>query len=519
MSISPKSRISRRTFLKGVMGGAVAVGLAPGLIAFGQPRLRAGFIYLTSPGDAGWTFRHEQGRRFAEQQFAASELGQEFRLETVATENVSDPDAERVARGFAAQRFDVVFATSFGFMDGTLAAAFDFPNVHFEHCSGFKVGANMGNYFGRMYQARYLSGLVAGAMTQRNVLGYVAAIPIPEVIRILNAFYLGAKTVNPEVTMRVVGLGTFFDPPKARESAFALIEAGADVVTMHEDTPAVPQAAEERGVFSVSYQSDMSKFALNSHLTGVFWNWGPYYLQTLETLAQAKLSGARYPIRTVWSGFENKEGFVEPMVGISNEVGGGSSGLINELLIRRLAGASKVREILNLVEKKQKELLNDPFLGNGVIFQGPIRDDQTGEVTIPDGIVPSDLHLLSMDYPVEGVSGPGFFPDRSSALPAFEGIRNTDQVVITFNGRASGIGFLNLTITTVDGSKGFSSGPRGFPPGTPAMDVATAFRQAFTADGTFEVGGETRVITISAMEPLNVSAQSGDGGIRIEVFR
>ncbi len=391
--------VSRRMFLKATAGGALALSAWPtGFNAWAQPSIRAGFVYLTSPGDAGWSFRHDEGR-----QFAASNLT-DANLVTAVAENISDADAERVVRNFASQGFDITFATSFGFMDGTLAVANEFPDLLFEHCSGFKTAENMGNYFGRMYQARYLSGIVAGLMTRTNVLGYVGAVAIPEVIRIANAFYLGARSVNPEVTMRMVGLGSFFDPPGARELAFALIDQGADVVTMHEDTPSVPQAAQDRGVFSVSYQSDMSRFAPESHITGVFWNWGPYYLRTLELVRDGE-----WNTREVWGGLKNEEGFVAPMVGISNEEGGGESGLINEELIASLDGPAKVQQILDALEQAQAAIEASSVSGNDVIFGGPLVDGRTGEVKVAEGETPSDADLLSMDYPVEGVSGAGFF--------------------------------------------------------------------------------------------------------------
>lgn len=179
-----------------------------------------------------------------------------------------------MVRNFATQGFDITFATSFGFLDGTQAVAKAFTKLKFEHCSGFTTQEpNQGAYFGRI-QARYLPGIVAGLMTQSNKLGYVGAIPIPEVIRIANAFSLGAQSVNPKVTMRIVPIGAFFDPTKARELALTLIDDGSDVVTMHEDTPAVPIAAQDRGVFSVGYHSDMSSFAPNSQLTTAEWQCG-----------------------------------------------------------------------------------------------------------------------------------------------------------------------------------------------------------------------------------------------------
>jgi basic membrane protein A len=389
--------VSRRSLLKG-LGGALAISTIPvGFNTWGQTSLNAAWVYLTSPGDAGWTFRHDQGR-----QFAAANLS-DIQLITATTENVADADAERVVRNFATQGFDITFSTSFGFMDGTLAVADEFTEQSFEHCSGFKTTANMGNYFGRMFQARYLSGIVAGLMTDSNQLGYVAAIPIPEVVRIANAFYLGARSVNPDVTMNVTGLGSFFDPPKAREQAFALIDAGADVVTMHEDTPSVPQAAQDRGVFSVSYQSDMSAFAPDSHITGVEWDWGPYYLKTLELLRDGELAGLSP--REVWSGLDDTT-FASSLVDIRNEVGGGDSGLINEALIANVRDQNKVNEILDALESARASLVASTTGGNE-IFEGVVNAN-TGEVAF-DGI-PSDGDLLGMVFPVEGVSGPSFFP-------------------------------------------------------------------------------------------------------------
>lgn len=390
-----KHDVSRRSFLKKVAGGALVLSALPGgFRAFGQTPLRAGWVYLSSPGDAGWTFRHDEGRKFAAANFSGD-------LITSTAENVSDADAERVVRNFAADGIDITFATSFGFLDGTQAVASAFSELKFEHCSGFTTqDPNQGAYFGRMYQARYLSGIVAGLMTDTNKLGYAGAIPIPEVIRIANAFYLGAKSVNPDVTMKILPIGGFFDPPKARELALALIDDGADVVTMQEDTPAVPTAAQDRGVFSVSYQSDMSKFAPESHITGVEWDWGPYYLKTLELVRD----GA-WDVRNVYSGFgDNSFGDVK-MVGIANRVGGGNSGLINEALIAKRRSQAKVNEILDAVAKARAAIEASSAAGRDVIFGGVVNAN-TGKA-LSDS--PTDADLLSMDFPVEGVTGDSFF--------------------------------------------------------------------------------------------------------------
>lgn len=388
--------VSRRSFLKKAAGGAALLSTLPmGFRAWGQDSITAGYVFLTTPGDAGWTFRHDLGRQFAENNIEGVSVN------SLTVEGVADADAGAAVQNLVNAGSQIVFATSFGFLSGTQEVAAANEGLFFEHCSGFTTQApNMGAYFGRMYQARYLSGIVAGLMTETNQLGYVAAIPIPEVIRIANAFYLGALSVNPDVTMQITALGSFFDPGLAREQANALIDDGADVVTMHEDTPSVPQAAEDRGVFSVSYQSDMSSFARQSHITGVEWNWGPYYLNTLELVRDGEWS-----VRNVWSGFEDTS-FVAPLVGLVNGTGGGDSGLINEELIASVRSEAKVTEILDAVTAAQAALDASENAGNDVVFGGALLDAETGD-TLPDA--PTDDDLLSMDFPVAGVTGESFF--------------------------------------------------------------------------------------------------------------
>jgi len=388
--------VSRRSFLKKVAGGAAVMSTLPmGFRAWGQDEITAGYVFLTTPGDAGWTFRHDLGRQFAEDNIEGVSVN------SLTVEGVADADAGTAVQNLVSAGSQIVFATSFGFLSGAQEVASANPDLFFEHCSGFTTQEpNLGSYFGRMYQARYLSGIVAGLMTETNQLGYVAAIPIPEVIRIANAFYLGALSVNPDVTMQITALGSFFDPGLAREQANALIDDGADVVTMHEDTPSVPQAAQDRGVFSVSYQSDMSAFAPQSHITGVEWNWGPYYLNTLELLRDGGLD-----VRNVWSGFEDGT-FVEPLIGLVNGTGGGDSGLINEALIASVRDSAKVTEILDALASARAALDASPVAGSDVVFGGALLDAETG-ATLP--AEPSDGDLLGMDFPVAGVTGESFF--------------------------------------------------------------------------------------------------------------
>jgi len=205
--------------------------------------MNVGFVYVTPIGDGGWSYAHNQGRL---------EIENKEGVKTSFVEAVNEgPDSERVILNMARKGYDLIFATSFGYMDPMLKVAKQFPDVTFMHCSGFKTNDNMGTYFGRMYQARYLSGMVAGAMTKSNVMGYVAAFPIPEVIRGINAFTLGAQSVNPDVTVRVVWTKTWYDPATEKEAAKSLLDVGADVIAQHQDSPGPQEAAEENGVYSV----------------------------------------------------------------------------------------------------------------------------------------------------------------------------------------------------------------------------------------------------------------------------
>ena len=215
--------------------------------------MKVGFVYVSPIGDAGWSYAHDVGRQAVEAMDGVT---------TAYVESVPEgPDSERVMQNMARKDFKVIFATSFGYMDSMLKVAKRFPDVIFMHCSGFKLAPNMGNYFGRIYQARYLSGMVAGDMTKSNILGYVAAFPIPEVIRGINAFTLGAQAVNPEVQVRVVWTKTWYDPATEKEAAKSLLDVGADVIAQHQDSPGPQEAAQERGAYSIGYNSDMSAFA------------------------------------------------------------------------------------------------------------------------------------------------------------------------------------------------------------------------------------------------------------------
>jgi basic membrane protein A len=297
---------------------------------------------------------------------------EELGLETAYIENVPEgPDAERVIRDFAQKDYDLIFATSFGFMDPMVTVASEFPDKYFEHCSGYKTAENMATYFGRMYQPRFLSGLVAGKATQTNKIGYVAAFPIPEVLRGINAFTLGVREANPEATVNVVWTNTWFDPVLEKEAADALLDQGCDVIAQHQDTTEPQKAAQERGMVSIGYDSDMRQFVGDTVLTSPIWNWGPYYVERTKAVMDGTWETHQY-----WGGMT--EGIVD-LAPLSDKV---------------------PDDVEALVEEWKQEILS----GEWDVFTGPING-QNGELSIPAGVSMTDEEMLSMDWFVEGVVG------------------------------------------------------------------------------------------------------------------
>ncbi len=332
-------------------------------VAVAQKEMKAGFVYVSPVGDAGYSYAHDQGRLEVEKMDG---------VKTSYAESVAEgPDSERVILNMARKGYDIIFATSFGYMDSMLKVARQFPKTVFMHCSGFKKAENMGNYFGRMYQARYLSGMVAGAMTKSKILGYVAAFPIPEVIRGINAFTLGAQSVNPEVTVRVVWTKTWYDPATEKEAAKSLLDVGADVIAQHQDSPGPQEAAQEKGVYSIGYNSDMSSFAPESHLTAPVWNWGPYYQKVVESVRNGS-----WKSEAAWPGMEQD--------------------------VVKLAPFSSMvpKKVQDKVLAKQKDIIAGAY----TVFSGPVKD-QKGVVKIADGKAATDEELLQMNWFVEGVVG------------------------------------------------------------------------------------------------------------------
>ena len=330
-----------------------------------EEELQVAFIYIGQPGDLGWTYEHEQGRLMVEE-----ELGDQ--VDTFTVPDVPEgPDAEKSIRDVVNQGADMVFTTSFGYMDPTLTVAQDNPEVVFEHCSGFKTNDNMSTYFGRIYQPRYLSGLVAGSMTENNQIGYVAAFPIPEVIRGINAFTLGVREVNPEATVQVVWTNTWYDPVKEREAAQALLDQGVDMIAQHQDTTEPQKAAQEAGALSIGYDSDMQQFVGDTVLTSPVWNWGTYYVDTIQNV----LDGS-WETHQFWGGLESE---VVKLADFSDRV---------------------PEDVRTLVEEERTRITDTDW----DVFCGPVTN-QDGEVQVPEGECLSDQEMLSMEWFVEGVEG------------------------------------------------------------------------------------------------------------------
>jgi basic membrane protein A len=347
---------------------AAVVGGAPAYAATAlKPPLKVAFVYVSPIGTAGWTYQHDQGRLVMEQNLGAQ-------VQTTHVENVAEgPDAERVMRDLAAQGNRLVFATSFGYLEPALRVAQDYPQVAFEHMGGYKTAPNLNTYNARFYEGRYLAGLVAGKMSQTGRAGYVAGFPIPEVIQGINAFMLGMRAANPKAVVKVVWLNTWFDPAKEREAALSLINDGADVLTHHSGSTAVPALAQEyasRGVMLLGYQSDMRQIAPAAQLTSVTHDWGAHY----TAVAKSVLAGTWQP-RPFWGG-------------------------VREHIIRMAPYSDRVPAAVqhqaNDVERAMAAGRFHPFSGRIV--------DQDGQVRQARGSMP-DAELAQMNFLVQGVVG------------------------------------------------------------------------------------------------------------------
>ena len=352
--------------LKGFGAAAMlsASALLPLQVQAEEP-LKVGFVYVTPTGEAGWTYTHDQGRKHIEEKFGD-------KVKTTFVENVAEgADAERVIMQLAKGGNDLIFTTSFGYMNPTLKVAKRFPNVKFEHATGYKRAKNVGTYFDRIYEARYLTGVIAGYMSKTGTVGYVGAFPIPEVVRGINAFTQGMRSVNPKAKVKVIWVNSWYDPGKEREAADSLIQQGADIITQHTDSPGPVQAAESAGVYAIGYHSDMSGYGKKAHLTAPVHHWNEFY----EQRVQQTLDGT-WKSEDVWKGID--------------------------------AGMTKLapfnKAIPADVVAKVEQLSKDIAAGKVHPFAGPLKD-QAGKEIIPAGQVMDDKTMLGMNFYIEGVEG------------------------------------------------------------------------------------------------------------------
>ncbi len=355
-----------RIFGRLAVAAALAVAIAAaGPTARAQDPLKIGFVYVSPIGDAGWTYQHDIAREAMEKALGG-------KVETKYVENVPEgAEATRVIRELAASGYKLIFTTSFGYMNPTIKVAKTFPNVSFEHATGYKQAKNVATYVARFYEGRYLTGVVAGKMTKSNTVGYVAAFPIPEVVRGINAFTMGLRSVNPGAEVKVIWVNSWFDPGREREASDALLAQGADVITPHTESTAPTQAAEEAGVYAIGYHSDMSSYGPRAHLTASTHDWSSYYIKRANDV----LNGT-WKSEAVWWGI--KDGMV------------------------KLAPLNPAvpKAVAELVAEREAAIV----AGTLHPFAGPVRDQQ-GKVRVAAGTTMPDADLLRMDWYVEGVQG------------------------------------------------------------------------------------------------------------------
>jgi simple sugar transport system substrate-binding protein len=325
-------------------------------------KTKVGFIYVGPTGDHGWTYRHDIGRQDVEKHFGD-------KVETTYIESVKyGPDSERAIRAMAKSGADIIFATSFGYMEPMLKVAKEFPNVKFEHATGYKQSKNMSSYGLRLYQARHVQGVIAGMMTKTNKICYVGAFPIPEVIREINTYYLGAKSVNPDVDIDIIWVNTWYNPGREADAAKVMIAEGCDMVAQHTDSPAPLQTAEKAGVLGFGQASNQYKFAPKAQLTATIDNWSPYYIEKVQAVMDGTWKSGDY--------FGHMKDDVVQMAPFTN----------------------MPDDVKAFAQKIKDGITNGKYFA----FTGPIKDN-TGKLQLKDGEIASDGHLNSMMYYVEGI--------------------------------------------------------------------------------------------------------------------
>ena len=329
-----------------------------------EEKIKVAFIYTGSHNDGGWSQAHDEGRIYLEEKLTY--------VETAYSDNVPDGGpSEKVIRDYCNQGYKVIFTTSYGFMDPTLNVAKDFPDVVFENCSGFKTAENMGSYYGEIYQADYLSGLVAGMMTKSNYIGFVAPFSIPDVVLNINAITIGAREVNPKAEVHVIWLNTWFDPVQEANATQTFIANGADIIVVRLNSPAPLQVAEKAGKYGIGYNMDQAAAAPKACLTSRVWNWGLYYEQVLKAVHDGTWKSKSY-------------------------YGDMSTGLT------ALApyGPMVPQDVRDYVDKRKQEIKE----GKLEVLTGPLYD-QDGKLMLKEGEEMSDADMLSIQWFVEGVVG------------------------------------------------------------------------------------------------------------------
>ncbi len=360
--------------VEGAATFVAGLGTPEAAVVAAVDEVKAGFVYPAPIGDAGWAYSHDKGRR------AMEDLP--FVTKTSYIESVpEDPELVVAAlEDLVAEGNNLIFGTSYGYMDPMMEVAKRHPDVVFMHSSGFKTQPNAGTYFGRIYEARYLSGIVAGAMTESDIIGFAAAFPIPQVIRGINAFTLGAQSVNPQVQVKVKWTNTWYGPSIEKETADDLMDEGADIITIHQNSPTAMQAAQQRGKLAIGYHSDMQVFAPEATLTSVVWDWSGLYKEVAS-----EMTDGDWKSEQIWAGLNDGVVDLAPM-------------------------SDKVPADVQALVKQRRAAIGDRTLR---IFEGPIRDTK-GDIRVPSGQLVSDADLLTMDYYVLGVEG-GVAPTLSTA--------------------------------------------------------------------------------------------------------
>ena len=295
-----------RSFI-GVLAGAAALALSAGGAA-AQQKLKVGFIYVGPVGDHGWSYQHDVGRKAIEKEFGD-------KVETTYVESVPEADSERAIEQLARTGHGLIFTTSFGFMEPTLKVAKKYPNIKFEHATGFKRAPNLSTYAAKFHEGRYIIGQIAGRMSKSGTIGYVGAFPIPEVVAGINAYFLGAQSVNPNIKIKVVWANSWYDPAKEADAAKALLDQGVDVIAQHTDSPAPIQAAEARGKFGFGQASDMERFAPKAQLTAIVDNWSDYYVARTK----AALDGT-WKSQDTWGGLDAHMVVMSPYKNMPDDV-------------------------------------------------------------------------------------------------------------------------------------------------------------------------------------------------------